>query len=66
MVEMKEQRRNESGEETLEIVEEVFQKIQKVTGEEDLEMLVTKFIQGELSQICRFNGFFFAKILFLG
>lgn len=46
VAEMKEQRRTDS-EVAAETLEEVFQRIQKVTGEDDLEMLVTKFIQGE-------------------
>ncbi|KAL6464955.1 hypothetical protein MHYP_G00272720 [Metynnis hypsauchen] len=53
--EMKEQRRTDSGEETLETLEEVFQKIQKVTGEDDLEMLVSKFIQVEDKNFALFN-----------
>ncbi|KAK3549919.1 hypothetical protein QTP86_016200, partial [Hemibagrus guttatus] len=30
-----------------EVLQDLFQRLQEVTGEEDLEMLVTKFIQGE-------------------
>lgn len=43
---MREQQRTDSGEETIETLEEVFQMIQKETGEDDLEILVTRFIQG--------------------
>lgn len=45
---MKEQRKTDAGEETPDTLEEVFQKIQDMTGEDDLDMLVTNFIQGEL------------------
>lgn len=46
MAEIKEQRRTDS-DVAAETLEEVFQQILKVTGEDDLEMLVTKFIQGK-------------------
>ncbi|XP_073732443.1 coiled-coil domain-containing protein 114 isoform X4 [Misgurnus anguillicaudatus] len=52
--EMKE-RKADSGEETLDTLEEVFQKIQKVTGEDDLEMLISKFIQVEDRNFALFN-----------
>ncbi|KAF4093779.1 hypothetical protein AMELA_G00006080 [Ameiurus melas] len=52
--EMKEQRRTDS-EVVAETLEEVFQRIQKVTGEDDLEMLVTKFIQAEDRNFALFN-----------
>ncbi|XP_053508920.1 coiled-coil domain-containing protein 114 [Ictalurus furcatus] len=52
--EMKEQRRTDS-EVAAETLEEVFQRIQKVTGEDDLEMLVTKFIQAEDRNFALFN-----------
>ncbi|XP_035488555.1 outer dynein arm-docking complex subunit 1-like [Scophthalmus maximus] len=45
--EMKEQRRMDSEEESLDALEEVFQRIQTVTGEDDLDMLITRFIQVE-------------------
>lgn len=45
--EMKEQRRMDSGEECLDALEEVFKRIQTVTGEDNLDMLVNRFIQGE-------------------
>lgn len=44
--EMKAQRRSDS-EVAAETLEEVFRQIHQVTGEDDLEVLVTKFIQGE-------------------
>lgn len=47
--EMKDQRRTESGEDSAETLQEVFCKIRSVTGEDDLDVLVTKFIQGQLS-----------------
>ncbi|XP_022537995.2 coiled-coil domain-containing protein 114 [Astyanax mexicanus] len=53
--EMKEQPRTDSQQETLETLEEVFQKIQKVTNEEDLESLVTRFIQVEDKNFALFN-----------
>lgn len=45
--ELKEQRRVDSGEESLDALEEVFKRIQTVTGEDNLDMLVNRFIQGE-------------------
>lgn len=45
MAEMKKQQRAEL-EAAAETPEEIFQRIQKMAGEDDLEMLVTKFIQG--------------------
>ncbi|XP_062842650.1 coiled-coil domain-containing protein 114 [Trichomycterus rosablanca] len=53
--EMREQRRTDSGEETVETLEEVFQMIQKETGEDDLEILVTRFIQVEDKNFALFN-----------
>ncbi|XP_034142923.1 coiled-coil domain-containing protein 114 [Esox lucius] len=53
--EVKEQRRRDSGEESLDTLEEVFQRIQNITGEEDLEMLVTRFIQVEDRNFALFN-----------
>lgn len=44
--ELREQRRTDSGEESLDALEEVFERIQTVTGEDNLDMLVTRFIQG--------------------
>ncbi|XP_062401052.1 coiled-coil domain-containing protein 114 [Sardina pilchardus] len=53
--EMKDQRRMESGEDHVETLEEVFRKIQTVTGENDLDLLVTKFIQVEDRNFALFN-----------
>ncbi|XP_030634148.1 coiled-coil domain-containing protein 114 [Chanos chanos] len=53
--ELKEQRRTDSGQETLDTLEEVFQRIQNVTGEDDLDVLVTKFIQVEDRNFALFN-----------
>ncbi|XP_076125301.1 coiled-coil domain-containing protein 114 [Alosa pseudoharengus] len=53
--EMKDQRRMESGEDNVETLEEVFRKIQTVTGEDDLDLLVTKFIQVEDQNFALFN-----------
>ncbi|KAJ7998527.1 hypothetical protein DPEC_G00205840 [Dallia pectoralis] len=53
--EVKEQRRMDSGDESLDTLEEVFQRIQNITGEEDLEMLVTRFIQVEDRNFALFN-----------
>lgn len=52
MAEMKEQRKAEAGEEKCETLEEVFHRIQTVTGEGNLEKLVTKFIEGEHYFFC--------------
>lgn len=40
----------ELGEESLENLEEVFQRIHTMKGEDNLDMLVTRFIQGESLQ----------------
>lgn len=48
--EVKEQRRTESGGESLDALEEVFERIQTVTGVDNLDMLVTRFIQGKCNQ----------------
>ncbi|XP_076861674.1 coiled-coil domain-containing protein 114 isoform X2 [Brachyhypopomus gauderio] len=53
--EMKEQRRTDSGEVTVETLDDVFQRIQKVTGEEDLEKLVTRFLEVEDKNFALFN-----------
>ncbi|XP_051529068.1 outer dynein arm-docking complex subunit 1-like [Myxocyprinus asiaticus] len=53
--EMKEQRKADPGVETMDTLEEVFQRIQRVTGEDDLETLVTKFIQAEDRNFALFN-----------
>lgn len=44
------------GEESLENVEEVFQRIHTMKGEDNLDVLVTRFIQGESLQL--FKGSF--------
>uniref|UniRef100_A0A8C6U1P5 Coiled-coil domain containing 114 n=1 Tax=Neogobius melanostomus TaxID=47308 RepID=A0A8C6U1P5_9GOBI len=52
----KEARRMDSlGEESLETLEEVFERIQKVTGEDDLEVMVAKFLQVEDRNFALFN-----------
>ncbi|XP_051768467.1 coiled-coil domain-containing protein 114 isoform X2 [Ctenopharyngodon idella] len=53
--EMKQQRRADAGEETFETLEEVFQRIKRLTGEDNLEMLVTKFIKVEDRNFALFN-----------
>nr|CBN80884.1 Uncharacterized protein [Dicentrarchus labrax] len=53
--EMKEQRRMDSGEESLDALEEVFERIRTVTGEDNLDMLVTRFIQVEDRNFALFN-----------
>ncbi|KAM9443738.1 coiled-coil domain-containing protein 114 isoform 2-T3 [Clarias gariepinus] len=52
--EMKAQRRSDS-EVAAETLEEVFRQIHQVTGEDDLEVLVTKFIQAEDRNFALFN-----------
>ncbi|KAJ0068898.1 hypothetical protein NL108_014012, partial [Boleophthalmus pectinirostris] len=53
---MKEVRRMDSlGEESLETLEEVFERIQKVTGEDNLEVMVAKFLQVEDRNFALFN-----------
>ncbi|XP_049894202.1 coiled-coil domain-containing protein 114 isoform X1 [Epinephelus moara] len=52
---LKEQRRMDSGEESLDALEEVFNKIQTVTGEDNLDLLVTRFIQVEDRNFALFN-----------
>ncbi|XP_059184852.1 coiled-coil domain-containing protein 114 [Centropristis striata] len=53
--EVKEQRRMDSGEESLDALEEVFERIQTVTGEDNLDLLVTRFIQVEDRNFALFN-----------
>ncbi|XP_026161676.1 coiled-coil domain-containing protein 114 isoform X1 [Mastacembelus armatus] len=53
--EVKEQRRMDSGEASLDALEEVFERIQTVTGEDNLDVLVTKFIQVEDRNFALFN-----------
>ncbi|KAK9528827.1 hypothetical protein VZT92_012966 [Zoarces viviparus] len=52
---MKEQRRMDSGEESLDALEEVFERIQAVAGEDNLDMLVSRFIQAEDQNFALFN-----------
>ncbi|KAM7422837.1 hypothetical protein PAMA_010733 [Pampus argenteus] len=52
---LSEQRRTDSGEESLDALEEVFERIQTVTGEDNLDMLVTRFIQVEDRNFALFN-----------
>uniref|UniRef100_A0A3Q1JMF0 ODAD1 central coiled coil region domain-containing protein n=1 Tax=Anabas testudineus TaxID=64144 RepID=A0A3Q1JMF0_ANATE len=51
----KTQPRMDSGEESLDALEEVFERIQTVTGEDNLDMLVTRFIQVEDRNFALFN-----------
>ncbi|KAK5872650.1 hypothetical protein PBY51_013332 [Eleginops maclovinus] len=53
--ELKEQRRMDSGEESLDALDEVFQRIETVTGEDNLDLLVTRFIQVEDRNFALFN-----------
>ncbi|KAL6111933.1 odad1 [Pungitius sinensis] len=53
--EAKEQRRMASGEESQGVLEEVFERIQAVTGEDTLDMLVSRFIQVEDQNFAHFN-----------
>ncbi|XP_045931640.1 coiled-coil domain-containing protein 114 isoform X2 [Micropterus dolomieu] len=53
--ELKEQRRMDTGEESLDAIEEVFERIQTVTGEDNLDLLVTRFIQVEDQNFALFN-----------
>ncbi|XP_072239223.1 coiled-coil domain-containing protein 114 isoform X2 [Leuresthes tenuis] len=53
--ELKEQKRMDSGEESLDALEEVFERIQTVTGEDNLDLLVTRFIQVEDRNFALFN-----------
>lgn len=45
--ELKEQRRMDSGDESLDALEEVFDRLRTLTGEDNLDLLVTRFIQGK-------------------
>ncbi|XP_028301889.1 coiled-coil domain-containing protein 114 [Gouania willdenowi] len=53
--ELREQRRMDSGEESLDALEEVFERIQTVTGEDNLDLLVSRFIQVEDRNFALFN-----------
>ncbi|XP_029007956.1 coiled-coil domain-containing protein 114 [Betta splendens] len=50
-----EQKRMDSRQESLDALEEVFERIQTVTGEDNLDMLVTRFIQAEDRNFALFN-----------
>ncbi|XP_018580910.1 coiled-coil domain-containing protein 114 [Scleropages formosus] len=54
-LEERERKRVEPGEEMLDSLEEVFHKIQSVTGEENLDLLASKFIQVEGQNFALFN-----------
>lgn len=43
----------ESGKESLDALEEVFERIRTATGEDNLDRLVTRFIQGESTYTVR-------------
>ena len=45
--ELRDQRRTDSGEQSVDMLQKVFERIQAVTGEDNLDMLVTRFVQGE-------------------
>uniref|UniRef100_A0A3Q0RUS3 Outer dynein arm docking complex subunit 1 n=1 Tax=Amphilophus citrinellus TaxID=61819 RepID=A0A3Q0RUS3_AMPCI len=47
--------RMDSGEESLDALQEVFEKIRTATGEDNLDLLVTRFIQGEDRNFALFN-----------
>ncbi|CAL8339946.1 unnamed protein product [Merluccius merluccius] len=53
--EMREQRRMDSGEESMDMLQEVFERIHAVTGEDNLDMLVTRLIQVEDRNFALFN-----------
>ncbi|XP_029920368.1 coiled-coil domain-containing protein 114 isoform X1 [Myripristis murdjan] len=52
---LKEHKLTGSGEESVETLQEVFERIQAVTGEDNLDMLVTRFIQAEDQNFALFN-----------
>lgn len=45
----------DSGEESLDALEEVFERIQRVTGEDNLDLMVTKFLQGKVTPITQLS-----------
>ncbi|XP_061114616.1 outer dynein arm-docking complex subunit 1-like isoform X2 [Conger conger] len=51
----REKRRTEPGEESMASLEEAFHRIQRITGEEDLDLLVMKFIEVEDRNFALFN-----------
>uniref|UniRef100_A0A3Q3FIR1 Outer dynein arm docking complex subunit 1 n=2 Tax=Kryptolebias marmoratus TaxID=37003 RepID=A0A3Q3FIR1_KRYMA len=52
---LKDQKKVDSGEESLDALEEVFEQIQTVTGEDNLDLLVSQFIQAEDRNFAIFN-----------
>lgn len=61
-LELKEQSRMDSGEESLDALEEAFERIRIATGEENLDQLVTRYIQGKSNKpafyLCVFCFYF--------
>ncbi|XP_059926387.1 coiled-coil domain-containing protein 114 [Gadus macrocephalus] len=53
--EMRDQRRTDSGEQSVDMLQKVFERIQAVTGEDNLDMLVTRFVQVEDRNFALFN-----------
>uniref|UniRef100_A0A8C9TDR6 Outer dynein arm docking complex subunit 1 n=1 Tax=Scleropages formosus TaxID=113540 RepID=A0A8C9TDR6_SCLFO len=53
--EERDHKRTEKGEDMVDSLEEVFHRIQSMTGEEDLDLLVSKFIQTEEQNFALFN-----------
>ncbi|KAL0181731.1 hypothetical protein M9458_024137, partial [Cirrhinus mrigala] len=52
VAETEERKKADGGEETPDSLKKAFQQIQELTGEDNLGILVTKFIQGELCVVC--------------
>lgn len=61
-LEPKEQSKMDSGEESLDALEEAFERIRIATGEENLDQLVTRYIQGKLTNQL-FSSVFFVFTL---
>ncbi|KAJ8371265.1 hypothetical protein SKAU_G00112930 [Synaphobranchus kaupii] len=53
--EERERRKTETGEDSIASLEEAFQRIQRITGEDDLDLLVMKFIEVEDRNFALFN-----------
>ncbi|CAL8338805.1 unnamed protein product [Lota lota] len=53
--EMREHRRMDSGKESVDVLQKVFERIHTITGEDNLDMLVTRFIQVEDRNFALFN-----------
>ncbi|XP_056462830.1 coiled-coil domain-containing protein 114 [Gadus chalcogrammus] len=53
--ELRDQRRTDSGEQSVDMLQKVFERIQAVTGEDNLDMLVTRFVQVEDRNFALFN-----------